>query len=51
MVSPVISKIISMQASLTVREGEIAQYVIQHSEKVVNSTISPFICCIDICTF
>lgn len=40
MVSPVISKIISMQASLTVREGEIAQYVIQHSEKVVNSTIS-----------
>lgn len=40
MVSPVISKIISMQASLTVREGEIAQYVIQHPDKVVNSTIT-----------
>ena len=39
-VSPVISKIISMQASLTMREGEIAQYVIQHPDKVVNSTIT-----------
>lgn len=39
-VSPVISKIISMQASLTVREGEIAQYVIQHPDKIINSTIT-----------
>lgn len=36
----VISKIISMQPSLTVIENEIAQYVMNYSEDVVTSTIS-----------
>ncbi len=36
----VISKIISMQASLTMSENEIAQYVIQNPKKVVNNTIT-----------
>lgn len=40
MVPVVISKIISMQSSLTVSESEIAQYVIHHTDKVANSTIT-----------
>lgn len=40
MVSPVISKIISMQPSFTVSENEIAQYVINNAEQVVGSTIT-----------
>lgn len=40
MVSAVIAKIISMQPSLTVSENEIAQYVINHPEQVVVSTIT-----------
>lgn len=36
----VISKMISMQASLTVSENEIAQYVMNHAEDVVTSTIT-----------
>lgn len=40
MFTPVISKIISMQQSLTVSENEIAQYVINHPDTVVTSTIT-----------
>ena len=40
MVSAVIAKIISMQSSLTVSENEIAQYVINHPDQVVVSTIT-----------
>lgn len=40
MVTAVIAKIISMQSSLTVSENEIAQYVINHAEAVVTSTIT-----------
>ena len=40
MFTPVISKIVSMQQSLTVSENEIAQYVINHPDTVVTSTIS-----------
>lgn len=40
MVSAVITKIISMQPSLTVGENEIAQYVINNADKVVTSTIT-----------
>ena len=36
----VIAKIISMQSSLTVSENEIAQYVINHPDQVVVSTIT-----------
>ena len=39
-ISPVISKIISMQISFTMSESEIAQYVIRQPEKVINSTIT-----------
>lgn len=40
MVSAVVTKIISMQSSLTVGENEIAQYVINNTDKVVTSTIT-----------
>lgn len=40
MVTAVISKIISMQNSLTVSENEIAQYVMNNAEEVVTSTIT-----------
>ena len=40
MFTPVISKIISIQQSLTVSENEIAQYVINHPDTVVTSTIT-----------
>lgn len=40
MVSAVVSKIIAMQQSLTVSENEIAQYVMNHADAVVSSTIT-----------
>lgn len=40
MMTAVISKIISMQNSLTVIENEIAQYVMNNAEEVVTSTIT-----------
>lgn len=40
MVPAVIAKIISMQPSLTMSENQIAQYVINHADKVANSTIT-----------
>lgn len=40
MVSAVAAKIVSMQQSLTVSENEIAQYVINHADTVVSSTIT-----------
>lgn len=40
MVSAVVSKIVSMQQSLTVSENEIAQYVINNTDAVVASTIT-----------
>ncbi len=40
MVTPVISKIVAMQSSLTVSENGIAQYVMQNAEAVVTSTIT-----------
>jgi DNA-binding MurR/RpiR family transcriptional regulator len=40
MVSTVISKIVSMQHSFTISENEISQYVINHPDLVVSSTIT-----------
>lgn len=40
MVSTVISKIVSMQHSFTMSENEISQYVINHPDLVVSSTIT-----------
>lgn len=40
MVQAVISKIISLQANFTVGENEIAQYVMNHADEVVTSTIT-----------
>lgn len=40
MLPAVISKIISMQPSMTMSENEIAQYVINHPDTVANSTIT-----------
>lgn len=42
MVSTVITKIVSMQHNFTMSENEISQYVINHADQVVSSTISEF---------
>ncbi len=40
MVQAVIAKIISMQSNFTVGENEIAQYVMNHADEVMTSTIT-----------
>lgn len=42
MVSTVITKIVSMQHSFTMSENEISQYVMNHADQIVSSTISEF---------
>ena len=40
MTPAVIAKIISMQPNFTVSENEIAQYVMNHTDSIITSTIS-----------